>query len=359
MEEVILTAEQRHQLLQAAIFSPFADNSQSFTIQWDPELTLWLDKSSSGRLSDIRFLLSDIAMGGVIESLVIQARSMGLETKTTTFPDKTKPELIAVLRFEKVAETENMQETDIDLAKQLSRRCTDRRFPFQGSIKPLAKTLMTQAVEARGAQLLWFEGKKAIAAVVPLIRKAESLRFKSRELHNELFSTIDFAAESQPQKGMSLANLNVEWFARPVFKALRNWTVMRISNVVGGAWLIGQRSVTLPIKLSPALALLTIEKTERIDILQAGRALLRCWLIASQQGLSLQPYAAPGVFSLGFISQDELLNRQAQEIANELGTVTGDLKGLIFLRVGYCSGDPIRSGRPEVQSTYTAMAAKT
>src|SRR3546814_12399512 len=80
---------------------------------------------------------------------------------------------------------------------------------------------------------------------------------------------------------------------------------MTMLNRLGAASVLGWRSAYLPIRLSPGLCLLVIPSTARSDMLAGGRALQRVWLQATLDGLSVQPYAAAGVLSLGFVPVEQ------------------------------------------------------
>jgi len=112
---------------------------------------------------------------------------------------------------------------------------------------------------------------------------------------------------------------------------------MRVVNSVGGARLLGFRSAVLPIKLSPGLALLCSEGKDRSAILNAGRALERVWLRATAAGLSVQPYAAPGVLSLGFVEVETHYQDQLGLIREAMSRACPTDCGLLFLRMGRTS----------------------
>ena len=69
---------------------------------------------------------------------------------------------------------------------------------------------------------------------------------------------------------------------------------------------------------SPALGLIKIPNNDRISVIKGGQAIQRVWLIATQNGLSIQPYAAPGIFSLGFISCEAKHKTAIGEVAGEM-----------------------------------------
>ena len=85
----MLSEEIKQKLILAAIWAPSADNSQPFQYQWQDEstLSLFIDPERSGKASDNRFVLSDIALGAVIENVVIAAGPFELMANVSYLPN--------------------------------------------------------------------------------------------------------------------------------------------------------------------------------------------------------------------------------------------------------------------------------
>lgn len=350
----MLSESQKIQLINAAILAPSADNSQPFQFHWqnDNTIELWIDPLRSGKASDNRYILSDIALGAIIENIVICADSIELSTRIEYFPDTKNDLFIANIYF--LPSEANKNDNGI-LADEIPKRCTDRRFPFKGPIKSTTIELLTNAAKHNECNLLSFTSKKSIKAVLPTIQQAESIRFKSKILHQELFSTVHFG-NAKADEGMPIEVLAIEKPAQPMFKLMKKWSVMNFVNKIGGAAMLGLRSVRIPILFSPALLLITMKDKDRLSIIKAGRAIQRVWLQASQQGLSVQPYAAPGIFSLGYIACENEFKPQLEDIATQMHNIVCKNKkvtenyGLMFLRIGYNQPVEYRSNRRTVES---------
>jgi len=159
------------------------------------------------------------------------------------------------------------------------------------------------------------------------------------------------AASTACEEGLAPAALAVEPPMRPVFQAMRRPAVMSMLNRLGAASMLGWRSAWLPIRLSPGLCLLVIPSTARSDVLAGGRALQRVWLQATLDGLSLQPYAAAGVLSLGFASIEPDFQRPLSRLKSALSNLSAPGHGLVFLRLGRVRSAPRgRSGRRSLAS---------
>lgn len=350
----MLTEDIQNIIIKAAIAAPSADNSQPFQFQWhkDGSLSLWIDKLRSGKASDNRFVLSDIALGAVIENVAIQAFDSGYEVEVNYFPNGKDDELyITNIKFNKPID---IQPKKTSLANEIFNRCTDRRFPFKGPISQHNKDILTTAAQVHDCNTIWFDDKKSINKALPIIQKAESIRFKSKTLHQELFSTVKFGQE-HTDEGMHISVLAIEKPAQPFFKLMKKWSFMNIVNRIGGATILGLRSVKIPIMFSPALLLITMNDKERLSVIKAGRAIQRVWLQATQCGLSVQPYAAPGIFSLGFIDCEQEFKSELANIGDQMNkltteSITPNNYGLMFLRIGKNKAVKFRTKRRSIDS---------
>lgn len=333
-------------ILGAGIAAPSADNSQPWRFDWSgDELDLRIDAGRSGGVSDTRYVLSDLAAGACLENMIILARSLGYAADLQTNPSDEDERWVARIRWYRAPESDPPE----PLAEVIEQRHTDRSFPWRGPITAKTQGLLdTQAQLIPGQRLYWAKTPGERKAALSVIRQAETLRFRSPTLHAELFSSIRFSAgwNTACEEGLAPASLAVEPPMRPIFQAMRRPAVMRTLNRLGGASALGWRSAWLPIRLSPGLCLLVIPSTARADVLAGGRALQRVWLEATLQGLSVHPYAAPGVLSLGFVPIEPAFQKPLSRMGSSLSDLCGSGHGLVFLRLGYARSVPrTRSGR--------------
>ncbi|WP_448212674.1 hypothetical protein [Colwellia sp. MEBiC06753] len=345
----MLDQAMQQQLIDAAIYAPSADNSQPFQVRWnlDQSLSLFIDPTRSGKASDNRFVLADIALGCVIENVIITAHSNQLATHVTFFPDEQSEYHVCDITF---TPSEEDAPEDTLLAQHIKNRATDRRFPFKGELDANTISALENSGSNYHCHVQWFNDKTSKRQALPVIQQAESIRFKSPTLHQELFSTVHFG-NPKSDEGMPIEVLAIEKPAQPMFKLMKKWSVMNAFNKVGAYKMLGLRSVKLPIMLSPSLALITISDNSRQAVINGGRALQRFWLQATAQGLSVQPYAAPGIFSLGFVKCEPEFNNQLNEVAKKMTSIVdGEGYGLMFLRLGFQKPLVHRSNRRAADS---------
>jgi hypothetical protein len=338
----------KNKIINACILAPSADNSQPFKFQWtDNKLNLYIDRERSGKASDNRFILSDIAMGAVIENACIMANSMGFKDSVFLFPNKDDDLHVAVIIF---VSSLSSNELDDSLFDQIPLRHTDRRFPFIGDVTDNFINNISSLINDTGSKVTAFNSKNEIKDILPTIEKAEKIRFESKILHNELFSTVNFN-KGQSKEGMSVSELAIEKFAIPVFKLIKNWKWMNRFNSFGASSMMAIRSVRIPILLSPCLLLVSIKNKNRDCVVNGGRAMQRIWLKSSKENYSIQPYAAPGVMSFEFAEFEDNFKDKIKEIGSEMNKIADGDFGLIFLRIGkHKDGCTSKTGRRNINS---------
>lgn len=337
-------------IIEAGIYAPSADNSQpwSYDIK-NNDVLLYIDKQRSGSVSDARFVLSDLAIGAVIENMHIKAASLGLTAKIRLFPDNANPDYCVARISFSVAEKH-----DVLLAEFISDRHTNRAFPLKGKISnKLRNAIQAEARKIDQCEILWLSDRNKKKLSRQVMHKAETLRFQSQSLHNELFSSIRFEEgwKKTCEEGLPPASLAVEPPMRPFFSRLREWSFIKIFHSIGIAPILGFRVAILPTLLASNMCLLTTKSNERTGIVNAGRALQRAWLKATSEGLAVQPFAAAGVYSLGFLSIEPEHKSRLSKITKLMKSLTGKDYGVIFLRMGWAQNPIVpRTGRRNLDS---------
>lgn len=346
-----MNQDTRTRILSAGVAAPSADNSQPWRFAWDGEdLDVRIDADRSGRVSDTRYVLSDLAAGACVENMIVRARSLGYVADLQTFPQPDDELWVARIRWRHDPGPVEAE----PLAGAIEQRHTNRSFPWRGPITARTQArLDAQAERIPGQRLYWPRTSRERKAALDLIKQAEALRFKSPALHAELFSSIRFPAgwRDASEEGLAPGSLAVEPPLRPVFQAMRRPTVMAALNRLGAASVLGMRSAWLPIRLSPGLCLIVAPSTSRSDVFAGGRALQRVWLQATLEGLAVQPYAAAGVLGLGFVPVEPPWRQPLSRLGSAMRELCPAGHGLVFLRLGHArSPARVRSGRRPLAS---------
>lgn len=326
----MLTQKLKSDIISAAILAPSADNSQPWIFDWqDSTLLLRIDATRSGSISDTNYLLSDIASGSCLENIHIFLASLGIEHNIEILPNLDDPLLIAKVQLT----GRSILPAEATLASMIPLRQSNRRFPFTPHAKRLTQKLLESASTPLTEAIDCSNGMQKKVACRALF-KAESLRFQIKHVHEELFKTVRFNDKEGAQEGMDLRSLNIEPFARPIFKLASNWPTMAWLNKLGMSYVFGYRSTVLPTKLSPTLLLISPKENSRQGAISLGRTLERCWLSATAMGLSVQVYAAPGVFTCNHATIPNEHATTLQQITESMLTLNPAGTGGLFLRIG-------------------------
>jgi hypothetical protein len=340
------------QILEAAVASPSAENKAPYRLRWHPdaELQVRLDPRLSGKVSDKGFLLSDLATGAAIESMVLKALALGYTATVALFPAGTAdPHYAASIRFFPLDPDVVPDPAEVLLSEQILSRCTDRRFPFQEPVSPQELDSIQSILTSPDCQLDLFNTLESRTSVAWLIHAAEKIRFEDKSLHGELFDAIVFNRKFSPY-GMNLDVVGVSRLETLFFYLMSKWSILKVLNVLGASWMLAYKSAVVPVRSSPAMLLLSTAATDRDGIVAAGRQMQRVWLQCTALGLAVQIHAAPGVLSLSKPATAARHVSVISKITAQLRQFTGqNRQGLIFFRIGRVSGKPQRSGRPGLE----------
>lgn len=343
------------QIVAAGIAAPSADNAQPWRYRHRERHTdLWIDARRAASPSNAGYVLSDLALGAVIENMCLQAGALGYAARVDYFPDhEDAPLWVARLEWSPRDDTAADPLTAVIL-----QRHTDRRFPFKGPIAD--SVLLSLVAEARrypGIDLLLLDNGERRRTALRLMRRAETLRFRHQALHEELFSHLCWEAgwRGSCNEGLPPATLAVAPPMRPLFKALRHWRLMAALNRLGMATLLGFRAAYLPALLSPQLCLLTAASKDRTGMVIAGRALQRTWLQATLAGLAVQPFAAAGLFTLGNMQLNSRFQHDIQPLRALMNALCPPQHhGVLFLRLGNPPQTPPPRGGRRPQGEFAA-----
>lgn len=228
-------------LVEAAALAPSADNRREVQLEHaGRRVRLWGDQTWRSA-PEHRRIMSLVAIGAAVENVKLRAGRLGFETKVCWFPDSGNPGLVAEIDVDRLPQT---RVDPIEVA--IERRRTNRRVRFRGP--PLSQgelgALSAEATGIDGIQLHWFDSPETRKQILRLVRLAETERFRSRELHEELFSAVrfDIGWTASSDDGLPPGSLEVEAWMRPMFRGLRHWRVLRLLRTVGMHHALGLRA---------------------------------------------------------------------------------------------------------------------
>jgi hypothetical protein len=327
-----------HQLLAAAVAAPSADNHHDWRIRLaDDGIELLLGPGAASATST-RQILTLISLGAVAESMVIRASSMGLGIRVETDVARRHMPI-------KLAWTDQVPLPD-PLDSALSIRHSNREVFYCGPALAGAELSEIQAMSQGRARSFWYDAPDLRSGVLSLMRKAETERFRNRELHTELYSAVRFDEGWQVSapEGLPLGSLGMQLWERVGFVACRRWSVQRMLNCFGAHIFLGARAADLPCRWAPHVCTLNAEGSAEPAAVDVGRLMLRVWAHANSRGLAVQAFAAAPMYALpGATSISESLQAHLEQGWADL---CGGTRPYIVLRMGRAPLPSVRSGRP-------------
>jgi hypothetical protein len=339
-----LTRAQAESIIEAGILAPSADNHHLLRFRiGEGGVELW-GSAELGAAPFHRRVLALISLGAVVENMVLRAASLGLRTEEVWPAEAASARPLAELRLGPA------QARASELEAAIPQRHTNRRVFYRGpALSAEQRRQMDEDVQSvAGVRLLWLDAPEARRPALDLVTLAEAERFRSRSLHEDLFSGIRFDVgwRASATEGLPPGALEIEPPMRPMFKALRHWGWMRVLAALGVHRLIGLRAAYAPCRAAPHLCALATTLHLEHGPIAVGRALERVWLRATHFGLAFQPLAASTLLALeGYQDVDERVRRRLTE---GWARICPDALPLMVFRMGHAPPVSIRAGRRPV-----------
>jgi hypothetical protein len=337
-----LPPESLAELAAAAMAAPSADNRHLFRIeQREARIDLVATDELMGAGAR-RHRLALLSLGAVAENMVLRASRLGFgmaaEVAARPFADHR---LVTFSWAEQ-------QPRASALEAAIGARHSNRRLRFAGP--PLAPEIRAAmdgcAAGLPGVRLAWLDGRPERRAAVRGAWAAEAARFRSEELHAELYEAVrlDVGWRGSAEVGIPPSALELAPFERAPFAALKSWRLQKLANVLGTHRFMALRSVALPAWLSAHLCAVVSDQDSPDAPFYAGRLLQRVWLHATSAGVSLQVFAAMPLFlAPGLAPISENVRAVLAECAR--AAMPGGVPQILF-RMGHAPAPTAIAGRP-------------
>lgn len=347
-------------LVRRAAMAPSGGNDQPWRFAWrsGEALRCYLDPKRSGSFLDYECFASYLAMGAAAENIAIAATELGRSASIEPFPDPGRPEL--VFRAGLSEPTASLPRDPLHAF--IEERATNRRTGERKSLNDEQLGALTAAGRERAVELQLVSAPHVLAEVGALLGAVDRFRFMCERLHTAMMSELRWSTEEAlaTRDGVDVATLELDPVAMAGLKILANERTARFLRSLGqGARL--ENSARKAIDSASAVGLLTIQGTDRRAYFQAGRALQRIWLTATQLGLAFQPMSvAPYLFlrltrgqGEGFSEQEVAsLSRLRDRFASLFAPREGWSQPLLF-RLTHAAPPSARALRRQVQAILT------
>ena len=295
---VSLSPDALRQLVESGILAPSGDNMQPWVLKWDgSRLLLSIDPMRDRSLYNYRYRASLIALGALIENIVVAAREQRLATNVTLSPDGELL-LSAALEF-----ASTKVEPD-PLFASIPRRCTNRKAYQPTPLGPDVLESLRRSIPSDGLSTLDFVedvGQRRIVARAASLN--DRLLFEIGALHDGLFDCVRWTEDEANRTRDGLFVKTLELGATgPGFKAMRSWNLVRVLNKIGASRTAPLHSFQVFMR-SATFGFLQMTDDTREARVEGGRRMQRIWLTATSLGISFQPMVGT-LYLLQYLGSD-------------------------------------------------------
>ena len=241
------------------------------------------------------------------------------------------------------------------LCAAIPNRSTNRK-PYTGApLSPAHTAALLESIQGdRDVSLTLLEEKEKVQTFAKVVSLNEQLLMENRPLHDFLFSMIRWSPEEEAMTpGLYIKTMELPPPVRFLFKrVLFRWSWVLFLNRIGFSRMISKQTAAL-YSTSSAFGVITIPSLEDKNFLQAGRALQKIWLTATNLGLSLQPVTALPYLSqrvqageaLAFSDEHQQLIIEADGQIRQLAAIPKVATIAMVFRIGYAPSPSASSAK--------------
>jgi hypothetical protein len=343
--------EHLDRILTLARWAPSGDNTQPwrFEVVDDMHVRVHGYDTRDHVVYDLDGHASQLAVGALLETLEIAASTVGLDADIAPSLGSLDTHLVFDVRF-----NPNRNGQSHPLAPFIEKRAVQRRPMSARPMSSVARHALEDSV-GQGFTVLWFESFSEKARLAKFMFDNAKIRLSIPEAYPVHKAVIEWNAQFSydriPDQAVGADPLTLKL----MHWAMESWDRVSFLN----RFLLGDLAPRLQLDLFPGLfcaahfaIIADAPPTEISDYLEAGRAVQRFWLTATQQDLWLQPEMTPVIFTRYArqgVKFTQLANARA--LAERLNGRLGELlrgrnEHLVFMgRIGFGATPRSRSLR--------------
>lgn len=283
-------------ILDLARWAPSGDNTQPwrFEVLGDEHILLHGFDTRDHVVYDLDGHPSQLALGALLETLVIAASGEGRTVSIERRPDTPDTHLLFDLHLTKVPGL-----LPNPLLAYIERRTVQRRAMSVSPLSEANKAELRQAA-GNGFQIIWHEGWRERVRLALFMFHNAKIRLLIPEAYPTHKAVIAwgerFSEDKVPDQAVGIDALAL----RLMRWAMADWRRVDILNT----WFMGHLMPRIEMDLWPGwrcaahFTLIASHAPSKVDdYVAAGRALQRVWLTATSLGLQVQPEMTPIIFT--------------------------------------------------------------
>jgi nitroreductase len=331
--------EHIERIVRAAAQAPSGDNSQPwrFTFRAPNTLEIRALPEKDNALFNIDDSGTLIALGAAIQNAELEAKALGFMPEVRYGGEGTLTATLVLQNGDELSEMERSLQQAIPL------RHSNRKAYKKTSLATEDKQALLNVVgKTAGVSFAFIEAVEPMARVSRALTTMEEIALNNKSLHKLFFESIFWSKESNEEgaPGLYIKTLELPPPAQLLFKALRHWPVASFLARVGFPRKIAEMNAKQNASAS-AFGVITVDRFDRVNYIEAGRLLERVWLAAAARGMSLQ--IVTGILFLArtlehdtstpFSAAERMSVREASSRIR--GNLEGSKEPLLIFRVGY------------------------
>lgn len=294
----ILTDVVLDKIIDAALAAPSAGNNQPWKWAYDKGiLFLFHDKIKSYSWGDYAEMGSNMALGAAIENVNIQSAALGFEAVVNMFPvGFERNSLVATITFNK--NSDEITDEAKSRALHIFSRYTNRKI---GARKQLSAHFY-QGFKENGTSngdvnIHFINDAESLIEIADIIAECDKVRMLNQLGHEEFYSEIRWteAEALKTRDGIELRAVDITPSEAAGFSVAKDWKAIKLI----ADWDKGDGFKKLSVnavKSASAMAIFSIKDFNTINLVNAGRSVEKCWIYASEQGVSVYPMLSSAFF---------------------------------------------------------------
>ncbi|HRH69758.1 MAG: Rv1355c family protein [Flavobacteriales bacterium] len=366
-----LTTSEAKDLAKAGSLAPSGGNAQPWTfLHHGGRLFLFHDKERARSALDPGSRYAYLSFGACLENILLHAGSLGLVMGNTYQPIPELPQLVAVLELEERSRRTLLSPADTILASQIEARCTNRRPSTTLELETEVADALAMVVDETTpqARIHLVRERGSIERIAELCGRAERIRFLNPNCHHDMFVREMRWNKEQAEAtrdGIDLETLELSLSDRTGLLVASDPKATSLLKEWNGGKGV-EKMASKAIKVSSALAIISLPDLSLESAFIGGRAMERFWLKATSLGLIAHPISAPIFMGIhgrwdrsGILDPQE--HRQAEAILAELNDVIGapDRTPFFMLRLGTAGMPSARSLRLPLNAIFHTLESVT
>jgi molybdopterin/thiamine biosynthesis adenylyltransferase len=306
----------------AAIRAPSGGNIQPWHVDAEPsKITISVAPEHTSTM-DVGFRGSAVALGAALLNMTIAAAAHQVLGPVGFAQDVDGSPLRATMHLEN-----GNDPTLADLYGPMLTRETNRHHGTPQPVDGDTIKSLTAAAEREGARLQLLTGRDDLVSAAAIFAAADRIRYLTPHLHKEMISELRWPGDPDPDTGIDVRSLEIDAGGMAILDVLRRPDVMAQL----AQWKAGEAlgdDMRDRVLASSALGVITVTGHSLRDYAKGGSAVEAVWILAQQQGLSVQPVSPVFLYAHNAVD----LNDLSPPFADELGQQQSDFVRLTATR---------------------------